>query len=361
MKIGILIGSLPPETIGGAEVQAERLGRLLAKKHRILFLIRSNNDLPREEQKEGYFIKRRRFIGFPVLCIGFDLFSSLRDIYRNRSEIDVLICYNVENGLFGALAKCLFHIPMILFIRGEEEYAPRGAWRHRIYGLVAISFSDSIFVQTEKMRKDLLQELNHRRIFAPVRTVGSRIHVMSNGIEIRSRRDFEGEKLVYVGRLTPKKGVKYLISAMKLVRDMDLLVVGDGPDRRRLEKMAAGLRVKFIGMVSPEKVYDYLEQAKILILPSLYEGLPNVILEAMSMGIPVIATRVGGIPDVIKDGETGLLVDPGRVDELAISMKRLIENHRLWEKLADNCFEVAKKYAWGCVVERFENLLKEIA
>jgi len=90
MRIGILMGSLPPETIGGAELQAEKLARFLARKHRILFLIRSNNDLPREEQRYGYFIKRRRFIGFPGLCIGFDVFSALRDVYKNRSNIDAL-------------------------------------------------------------------------------------------------------------------------------------------------------------------------------------------------------------------------------------------------------------------------------
>jgi len=124
--------------------------------------------------------------------------------------------------------------------------------------------------------------------------------------------------------------------------------------------MAAGLRVKFIGMVSPEKIYDYLEQAKILILPSFYEGLPNVILEAMSVGVPVIATRVGGIPDVVKDGETGLLVEPGRVDELAISIRRLIEDDDLRGKMSKNCLEEAKKYSWENLAERFEDLLKEI-
>jgi len=215
MRIGILVGSLPPERIGGAEVQAEKLARLLARKHRVLFLIKSNNNLPREEQRCGYFIKRRRFIDFPGLCIGFDVFSALRDVYKNRSNINVLLCYDMVNGLIGALAKYLFHMPTILFIRGEEEYAPGGAWRNRIYGPIALGFSDSILVQTEKMKKDLLQELSHRRIFTPVRSAGSRIHVMPNGVEIRGRRNFEGEKLVYVGRLTKKKGVEYLILAMR--------------------------------------------------------------------------------------------------------------------------------------------------
>jgi len=266
----------------------------------------------------------------------------------------------MANGLIGALAKCLFHIPSVLFIQGEEEYAPEGAWRNRIYGPIALSFSDSIFVQTEKMRKDLLQELSHRRIFAPVRSAGSRIHVMPNGVEIRGRRNFEGEKLVYVGRLTRKKGVEYLISAMRSVKEVDLLIVGDGPDRQRLEKMAAGLRVKFIGMVSPDRVYDYLEQAKILILPSFYEGLPNVILEAMSLGVPVIATRVGGIPDLVRQKETGLLVEPGGVDELAIGIKKLIEDDDLRRRVSKNCLGEVKKYSWDHVVERFENLIERV-
>jgi len=77
--------------------------------------------------------------------------------------------------------------------------------------------------------------------------------------------------------------------------------------------------------------------------------------------VPVIATRVGGIPDVIRHGETGLLVEPGNVDELALNIKRLIKDDHLREKLADNCYEEAKKYSWGCLVKRFENILKEVA
>jgi len=360
MKIGILIGSLPPETIGGAEIQAEKLARFLAKKHRILFLIKSNDNLPREEQRHGYFVKRRRFIGFPGLCIGFDVFSGLKDIYENRSDIDLLLCYNMGNGLIGALARCLFHIPTVLFIQGEEEYAPGGPWRNKIYGLVAFRFSDSIWVQTERIKRDLLDKLHDRRVFGLRRDTMPSVRVVPNGVEIRGRPNFEGEKLIYVGRLTRKKGVEYLISAMKLVGDVDLLIVGDGPGRERLEKMALGLPVEFVGRVPPERVYEYLRQAKILILPSLYEGLPNVILEAMSMGVPVIATRVGGIPDLVKDGRTGLLVEPGRVNELAISIKRLIEDDNLRRKVSKNCLEEVKKYSWEKVVGRFEDLLTEI-
>ncbi len=360
MKIGILIGSLPPETIGGAEIQAEKLARCLAKKHCILFLIKSNDNSPREEQRYGYFVKRRRFIGFPGLCIGFDVFSALTDVYKNRSNLDLLLCYNMSNGLIGALARCLFHIPTVLFIQGDEEYVPGGPWRNKIYGLVAFRFSDSIWVQTERIKRDLLEEFHRRRAFSLRRNAMPKVQVVPNGVEIRGRMDSQGEKLVYVGRLTRKKGVEYLISAMKLVRDVDLLIVGDGQDRERLEKMAVGLPVEFVGRVPPERVYEYLRQAKILILPSLYEGLPNVILEAMSMGVPVIATRVGGIPDLVKDGRTGILVEPGRVDELATSIKKLVEDDDLRRRMSKNCLEEVKKYSWENVVGRFEDLLKEI-
>jgi len=292
--------------------------------------------------------------------MGFDIFSGLRDIYKNRSEIDLLLCYNMSNGLIGALAKCLFHIPSVLFIQGQEEYARGGPWRNKIYGLVAFKFSDSIWVQTERIKKDLLEEFRRRRAFSAGRDVAPEVQVMPNGVEILGRRDSEGEKLVYVGRLTRKKGVEYLISAMKLVRDVDLLIVGDGSNGQRLEKMAHGLRVEFAGGVPPERIYQYLKQAKIVILPSLYEGLPNVILEAMSMGVPVIATRVGGVPDVIKDGETGLLVEPGRVEELAISIKKLIEDDNLRRKISKNCLKEVKKYSWDHVVERFEDLIERI-
>lgn len=139
-----------------------------------------------------------------------------------------------------------------------------------------------------------------------------------------------------VAVLEPRKGHKYLLEAMALVRDkfpgfskVVLLIEGVGSERERLEELAAGLGIKenvrFLGRET--NVFDMLRVLDAFILPSVgYEDFPNVILEAMSLGKPVIGTRVAGIPEQVLDGETGLVVGPADAGGLAGAVMRLLAN-----------------------------------
>ncbi len=141
-------------------------------------------------------------------------------------------------------------------------------------------------------------------------------------------RDF----LLFVGRLRIRKGVEILLHAMAAQREQDpdtftnLVIVGDGEHRQRLESIATSLhlqdRVHFVGRKAREEVAAIMSQASALVVPSLYEGMPLVILEAMSRGLPIVASRVSGIPEVVIDGESGWLVEPEDVGQL----KRALES-----------------------------------
>jgi glycosyltransferase involved in cell wall biosynthesis len=140
---------------------------------------------------------------------------------------------------------------------------------------------------------------------------------------VDSERDF----LLFVGRLRIRKGVEVLLEAMAgptvSAAAGSLLIAGDGEHRERLERRATelGLRapaVRFLGRVSGAQVRDLLGRARALVVPSIYEGMPLVVLEAMAAGVPVVASRVSGIPEVVVDGETGWLVpceDPVALSE----------------------------------------------
>ena len=138
-----------------------------------------------------------------------------------------------------------------------------------------------------------------------------------------------------VTRLAPNKGIEDLISAISNIAsefsDLRVWIVGEGPLRERLESMISdkGLDdvVQLLGM--RDDVPQILAQTDIAVLPSLREGLPQSLLEAMIAGKAVIATPVGGIPEVIRDGETGLLVPPQRPDHLADAIKKLVDNKEL--------------------------------
>lgn len=139
---------------------------------------------------------------------------------------------------------------------------------------------------------------------------------------------------IFVGRLTKQKGVQHLLAALAILkregRPIDLTVVGDGPERAALkaQAIALGLPVMFTGFVAPEQVAGYLRDKRVFILPSTDEGLGLVVAEALTQGVPVVATRSGGIPDLLTDPDAGMLVPPNDAASLAHGIAEVIKEDR---------------------------------
>ena len=170
-----------------------------------------------------------------------------------------------------------------------------------------------------------------------------------------------------VARLSPEKGLRYLIDAFaRLARDDDrvrLVLAGDGPERRRLERMVEkerlGGRVDFLGEVPHERVPEVLAGIDIFAMPSIYEGFGVAALEAAAMEVPVVATNVFGIPDVVADGETGLLVPPRDAGALAGALLCLVQDEGLRRRLgkAGRAF-VQAHYSWAENAAQMEELYR---
>jgi glycosyltransferase involved in cell wall biosynthesis len=149
-------------------------------------------------------------------------------------------------------------------------------------------------------------------------------------------------RLLCVGRLTPAKGQVLLVQACARLRDagvrFDLTIVGSGPDRERVERAVAeaGLqdRITLTGALNQNEVRDRLARADVFVLPSLAEGIPVVLMEAMASGVPCVTTPVNGIPELVEHGRTGLLARPGDVESLAAELGRLIADPALRRTLA---------------------------
>lgn len=155
-------------------------------------------------------------------------------------------------------------------------------------------------------------------------------------------------RVAYAGRLAPEKCVDDLLRAIAAVPGSALTVVGDGPRRAALEALARDLgiadRVRWHGYVPwGPGLLSILRGCAVLCLPSATEGLGLVIVEAMSQGLPVVATRVGGIPELVQDGVTGLLVDVRRPDRLAAALRALRDEPGLRARLAANALETARR------------------
>ena len=136
-------------------------------------------------------------------------------------------------------------------------------------------------------------------------------------------------RLLYVGRLAAVKGVRVLFEALGMLDvpglSLEVTLAGDGSDRAALEAAAhaSGLNARFLGYVSQDRVAELLRSADMLVLPSFAEGVPVVLMEAMASGVPVIATRVGGVSELVEHGVSGLLVAPGDPEGLAGAIARL--------------------------------------
>lgn len=151
-------------------------------------------------------------------------------------------------------------------------------------------------------------------------------------------------KMVCVGRLSPEKGQAGLLRAFAILQrsrpDLQLRLVGDGPDRATLEGLAAELgingTVTFAGRLPEMETLAQIAASDLLVLPSFMEGLPIVLMEAMALGVPVVSSSVAGIPELVEDGETGLLFAPSDWNDLASTINRLLGDPALYERLAAN-------------------------
>ena len=182
-------------------------------------------------------------------------------------------------------------------------------------------------------------------------------------------------KILAVGYLIERKGFEYLIKAMKDVlkehENVTLRIVGSGPLEKKLKELIEDLRlqknVEILKNVSDEDLLRLYNSSDLFVLPSVVdsqgntEGLGVVLLEAMACGLPVIGSNIGGIPDIIQDGETGLLVPEKDVNELSKSIVSLIEDEDLRERIAFNGYNmVREKFSWEKVAEGYITIYKEI-
>jgi glycosyltransferase involved in cell wall biosynthesis len=172
----------------------------------------------------------------------------------------------------------------------------------------------------------------------------------------------------YIGRLNKEKGVQNFIQSLPAVignyKHLNVLVVGDGPLKGEIEMLLFNhcltSQVSLPGWILPENLPQYLNKLRLLILPSYTEGLPNIMLEAMTCGTPVLATPVGAIPDIITDGETGFIMENNSSTCITKNIIRALENPNL-EKIAKNAKKmVDKKFSFEGTVNQWKELIRDI-
>ena len=172
----------------------------------------------------------------------------------------------------------------------------------------------------------------------------------------------------YIGNLERGKGVMNFVEAIKLVlrqcSDVEFLVVGDGllfsSIKEKLKRGDLQNKVKLIRSVPHDEVPNYLNKLRLLVLPSYSEGLPGIILEGMACETPVLATSVGGIPDIIKDGETGFILEQNTPECIAKNIVRVL-NYKKSHKIVKNARRLVEdQYSYRNTVERYYDILRNL-
>lgn len=265
-------------------------------------------------------------------------------VFLRRERFKVLHCHDLMSNLLGVPAARLAGTPIVISSRRYLDLEWwRGSWRNRMVGWI-YKLSTYVIVNSKSIRDLLIQRDGVRR---------EKIQVIYNGIDL----DRFGESVshhdatlsairkhsvlvaVAANMYSPVKGHATLIAAAKRVCDdfpqVRFVLIGDGVERPRLEELVkrAELQEHFLFLGSRKNVPELLASCNLFVLPSESEGLPNVVLEAMAAGLPVIATAVGGVPELIQDGVTGLLVPSREPKELSASILRLLRDEELCGRL----------------------------
>ena len=168
-------------------------------------------------------------------------------------------------------------------------------------------------------------------------------------------------KVITAGRLVSWKRVDLLIETLSQCPEAGLVIVGDGPERGRLEQLVRsrqlGERVYFAGQRNRQETVSFMAACDLFVLNSTYEGFPHVVLEAMSAGLPVVATAVGGTPELVRDGENGLLIEPLADDSLFRSLQKLVASSDQRRRLATAARQTIQMYQRSEMVKRTELVL----
>ena len=247
--------------------------------------------------------------------------------------IDNQICEAcTKHGYFSAVRKRCMHRSTL--ISGAYAAAIALAWRRGI------------------LPNDINSYIALNRFFADRLIIAgvpeSRIRILGNFIsDIADHVSPKSGYLLYLGRLSREKGIRTLLDALREVEGIKLKIAGSGPLAEEIKAQVAHIgdgKVEMLGHVSGVAKYELIRDAKCMVVPSeWYENFPISVVESMSLGTPVVASRIGGLPEMVEDGVTGLLFEPGYVNELAAVLRRIVSDGGMLDELAENALRTAKE------------------
>jgi glycosyltransferase involved in cell wall biosynthesis len=375
VKVLIVSGIWPPD-VGGPASHAPELAAFLLGRGHAVEVVTTAGTAPAQQAYEVRWVDRAAPAGLRHACVA-------ARIRERASHNDVVYATSMLGR--AALGSSLARRPVVVKLVADEAYE-----RARRWGLFDGDL-DAFQRFPGGLRIKLLRQGRNRalrrvdQLVCPSGYLASlavgwgipeeRVTVLPNAApplpslpdrdEARERLGVEGPMLAFAGRITKQKSLGVAVAALAGVEDVSLLIAGDGPDlpdvRRRAAELGLDGRVRFLGPLDRDEVLTLFRAADASLLTSSWENFPHTVVEALAVGTPVIASSVGGVPELVRDGENGLLVPPGDVGELVGAIRRMIGEPALRERLTAGAAPSVQHLRSETVYSRLEEILRRAA
>lgn len=343
--LSVLMAVPTIDRIGGLEIQAKLLASSLAECGQFVTVVtdRIDNSASRDFLN-GYLLHRipkRKQRGIPLLI------SLFRFMNTRRRQYHILHAHGFSGfSLFAIRFARRLKIPVVMIAQTKNDVATIFAGhglKHRLYQSSLRSVKKFIAISVELQQEMISCGIESAKIeHIPNFVVTSRFTALDASARMQLRARFrvveDGPVFLFLGRLVERKGVHILLRAWQNVKSGALWIVGEGDQESELKQLASKLKLRnvtFHGKTATP--LEFYQAADVFVLPSLEEGLPTVLLEAMSSSLPCVATRIGGVTDVLQNEREGLMIAPGSVEELSVAIERMTsqpERRRQWGRQA---------------------------
>lgn len=384
MHIAMLTWEYPPRIVGGIARHCEGLAKALAKQgHDVnIFTLDFPGAPDYEEQGSVRIYRTRSEVGHPnflTWVLLFNHFIEKRMVDTAKlTDFDILHVHDWLTSPAGIAFKHMSSKPLI-FTAHSTENGRSGLHIPDSFTIDGLEWwstyeANKVIVTSGSMRGEVTGHFH---------VSDSKVETIPNAIDtspferqmdkgaVRARWGVQPhEKLVLcVGRLVPQKGIEYLIHSVPIVArrrpDVKFIIVGDGWYRDHLEYIANSTgqrwRIAFTGFVSDWDLVDLTKSADVMVVPSIYEPFGIVALEGMAAGVPVVASQIGGLSEVVEHDRTGVFVYPRNPESIAWGIIRVLSDSGYTDWLVKNALEaVHKTYSWEAVAKRTAKVYKDV-
>lgn len=371
MKILAISHEFPPIGGGGANACYYLTKGFVAHGHEVTLVTSNFKELPEDEKINGVRVIRiNAKRSNQEHCSFFEMLDFLKKscplvnkLYREQKFDVNIVFFGIPSGPLGYIMKKKYHIPYVIRFGGGDIPGFQERFS-KVYKMIAPAIkiiwknADALIANSEGL-KELADSFYCK----------NKVDIITNGIDIEKFKPVEHHneniKVLFVSRLIERKGLQYVIPQMKEIEakakcKIELIVVGDGPYRSTLEEIARENRVEhlihFEGLKDKQEIVKYYQNADIFILPSRKEGMPNVVLEAMACGLPIIMTPCQGSKELVR--RNGYIVSTEKFGEKIIE---LVNNEQLRKQQGDESRNiVCEEFTWNRVVECYIKKLEKV-